>query len=109
MSFVSLLTAKLCKKTEKKNLKNFPASYLGKFYRNLGVNVDRFLGSDFYERIANNADIPSGHAQKYLLATSDFSKGMQDDINHCITWDRTNNVSLKEKLDPIVKNILRTL
>ena len=59
MSFISLPTGKLYKKPEKRRLKNFPAGYIGKFYRNLADNVDTILGSDFYGRIANDADIPS--------------------------------------------------
>ena len=93
MSFVSLPTGKLYEKTEKKKLKNFPAGCLARFYRNLTNSVDRFLGSDFYRRIANDADIPSEDKQTHLLATSDFSKDMQDDINHYVTEDRINNAS----------------
>ena len=47
------------KKMEKKELKNFLASYLGKFYRNLVDNVESFLRSDFYGRIANDVNRPS--------------------------------------------------
>ena len=107
MSFISLPTGKLHKKTETKKLKNFPACYLGRFYKNLADNVDSSLGSDFHGRIANDADIPTDDVQKYLLATSDFSKGMQDDINHYVTRDRINNTSFRQKLDPIAKNIVR--
>ena len=53
-----------------------------------------FLGSDFYGRITNDADVPSD-VQKYILATSDFAKGMQMDINHYITKDRLNNTSFR--------------
>ena len=45
--------------------------------------------------------------QKYILATSDFSKGMQSNINHYVTKDRINNASFQQKLDRISKNILR--
>ena len=38
---------------------------------------------------------------------SDFAKGMQTVINHYVTKDRINNVSFRQKLDPIVKNIIR--
>ena len=107
MSFISLPTGKLYKKPEKKKLKNFPAGYVGKFYRSLADNIDMFLGSDFYGRIANDADIPSENVQKYILATSDFAKGMQKDINRYVTRDRINNASFRQKLDPISKNILR--
>ena len=52
------------------------------FYRNLADNVDNFLGSDFYGKIASDANIPPKEVQKYILATSDFAKGMHTDINH---------------------------
>ena len=51
--------------------------------------------------------MPSANVQKYILATSDFSKGMQTDINHYVTSDRVNNASFRQKLDPISKNIIR--
>ena len=77
------------------------------FYRNLADNVDNFLGSDFYGRIANDANIHSENIQKYIPATSDIAKGMQKDINHYVTCDRINNASFRQKLDLISKNILR--
>ena len=88
----------LQKKLEKKRLKNFPAGYVGKFYRNLADGVDHyFAGSDFYGRIANDADIPSVDVQKYILITSDFAKGIQTEINNYVTKDRINNVSFRQK------------
>ena len=107
MSFISLPTGTLYKKPEKKKLKNFPAWYVGKFYRNLADNYDNFLGSEFYGRIANDSEILSNNVQKYILATSDFAKGMQTDINHYVTKDRINNANFRQKLDPISKNISR--
>ena len=41
------------------------------------------------------------------MATSDFAKSIQTDINHYVTRDRINNASFKQKLDPISRNILR--
>ena len=41
------------------------------------------------------------------MATSDFAKGMQDDITLYVTRDRLNNASFRQKLDPIAKNIFR--
>ena len=107
MGFYSLPTGKLTKKTEKKKLKNFPAGYVRRFCRYLANNVDTFMGSNFYCRIANDCNIPSEDIQKYILATSDFAKGMQTDINHYLTRYRINNASFKQKLDPISKNIIR--
>ena len=107
MSFVSLPTGKLHKKTETKKLKHFPAGYDGRFYNDLGNDADSAVNSNFYGRVANDVDIPSEDVQKYLLETSDFAKGMQDDINVYVMRDRLNNASFRQKLDPISKNILR--
>ena len=107
MGFYSLPTGKLHKNTKDIRLRTFPAIYMGSFYRNLADNVDNFLGSDFYGRIASDANIPPEDVQKYILATSDSAKGMQTDINHYVARDRINNASFRQKLDPISKNILR--
>ena len=100
-------TGKLHKKEKQKKLKNFPAGYVGNFYRNLADNVDNFLGSEFYGRITNDANSTSANVQKCILATSDFAKGIQTDINHYVTKDRINDASFGQKLDPISKNIIR--
>ena len=44
--FYLLPTNKLYKK-KKKKLKNFPADYVGSFYRNLAEKVEDFVGPDF--------------------------------------------------------------
>ena len=98
-------TNKLYKKENTRQLKNFPAGYVGRFYRNLADNVD--YSSDCYSRITADADIPREDVQKYILATSDFAKSIQTDINHYVTRDRINDASFRQRLDPISKNILR--
>ena len=56
MGFYSLPDGKLHKKNPKKSrLTNFPAGYVGSFYRNLADNIDSFIGSDFYGRIAKDS------------------------------------------------------
>ena len=95
--FFLLPTNKLYKKKNTRRLKNFPAGYVGNFYRNLANNVN--TDSDFYSKIAADTDISKEDVQKYLLATSDFAKSIQTDINHY--------ASFRQKLDPISKNILR--
>ena len=100
-------TNKLHKKENTRRLKNFPAGYIGNFYRNLADNVNNFTGSDFYTSIAADTNIPRGDVQKCNLATSDFVKGIQTEINHYIMTDRINDTSFRQKLDPITKNILR--
>ena len=98
MSFILLPTGKLYKKREKWRLKNLPAGYVRKFYRNLADNVDLdLLGSEFYGRIANDAEILSADVQKYILASSNFSKGTQTGINHYVA---------KERINPILHNLL---
>ena len=89
--FFLLPTNKLYKKENTKRLKNFPAGYVGSFYRNLADRVD--TSSDFFANIARDANIPKEDVQKYILATSDFAKSMQTDINHYVTKDRINDTS----------------
>ena len=105
--FYLLPTNKLYKKEKTERLKNFPAGYVGSFYKNLADNVNNFVGSNFYSRIAADSDIPKEDVQKYILATSDFAKSIQIDINHYVTRDRINDASFRQKLDPISKNTLR--
>ena len=89
-------TGKLHKKEKQKRLKNFPAGYIGNFYRNLADNIDNFVGSEFYGRITNDANLPSADLQKYILVTSDFAKGIQTDINYYVTKDRINEASFRQ-------------
>ena len=103
--FFLLPTNKLYKKENTRKLKNFPAGYVGGFYRNLADSID--TSSDFYSRIADDVKISKEDVQKYLLATSDFAKSIQTDINHYVTRDRINDASFRQKLDLISKNILR--
>ena len=53
--FFLLPTNKLYKKENTKRLKNFPAGYVGSFYRNLAYRVD--TSSGFYTKVANDANI----------------------------------------------------
>ena len=103
--FYLLPTNKLYKKEDTQQLKNFPAGYVGSFYRNLAENID--IGSDFYSRMTTDANIPREDVQKYILATSDFAKSIQTNINHYVTRVRINDASFRQKLDLISKNILR--
>ena len=108
MNFLLLPTSKFHKKPDKKRLKNLPTGYVGKFYWKLAENADHdLLGSEFYVKIANDYEIPSDDVQKYILATSDFAKGMQSDSNDYVTKGIINNASLRQILYPISKNIIR--
>ena len=104
--FYLLPNNKLYKKENTKRLKNFPAGYVGNVYRNLSDRVDN-VQSNFLSAISNDASIPKDDVQKYLLATSDFAKSIQTDINHYVTRGRINNASFRQKLDPISRNIVQ--
>ena len=41
------------------------------------------------------------------MATSDFAKDIQDNINLYVTQDRLSNTSFRQKLNTIAKNIFR--
>ena len=56
--FYLLPTSRLYKKEKTEKLKNFPAGYVGSFYKNLADNVNNFVGYDFYSQIAADSDIP---------------------------------------------------
>ena len=103
--FYLLPTNKLYKKENTRQLKNFQAGYVGSFYRKLADNIDN--GSDFFPRITADADIPREDVQKYILATFNFAKSIQTDINHNVARDRINDASFRQRLDPISKNIFR--
>ena len=107
--FYLLPTNKLYKEEKTKRLKNFPAGYIGSFYRNLADNVDNFVGSDFYSQITKDSDLPEDDVQKYILYSCyvRLRKGIQTDTDHYVTRDRINDASFRQKLDPISKNILR--
>ena len=104
--FYLLPNNKLYKKENTKRLKNFPAGYVGNFYRNLSDRVDN-VQSNFLSAISNDASIPKDDVQKYLLATADFAKSIQTDINHYVTRGRINTASFRQKLDPISRNIVQ--
>ena len=94
--FYLLPTNKLYKKEKAKRLKNFPAGYVGSFYRNLGDYIDNFVGS------GADSDIPEEDLQKYILAMCDFAKSIQTNINHYVTRDRINDPNFRQNLLELV-------
>ena len=104
--FYLLPIKNLYKKENTKRLKNFPTGYMGNFYRNSNDRVSN-VQSNFLSAISADTNIPKDNVQKYPLATSDFAKSMQTDINHYVTRDRINDASFRQKLDPLSKNMLR--
>ena len=63
--FLLLPTNKLYKKENTRRLKNFPAGYVASFHRNLADTID--VSSDFYSRIATDADISREDVLKFQL------------------------------------------
>lgn len=105
MAFYSSPSGRLHKKTKVERLKKIPAGYKNRFYRDLGDPYDKSFDLNFQRKIINDA--PSEDVKNYLLATSDFGKGMQDDINMYVPRDRLNNASFRQKVNPIAKNVFR--
>ena len=103
MAYYSLPTGKLHKKAETKKLAKIPASYESRFCKTLDDLFDQPFDTYFQHDAISK--VPSDDVKNFLLATSNFGKGMQDDINISVTRDRLNNASFRQKLDPIAKNI----
>ena len=79
MAFNYLPSGKLDRKTKVAMVKNILASYENRFYKDLGDPFEKSFYSNFQREIISNA--PSQDVKSYLLATRDFGKGMQDNIN----------------------------
>ena len=92
------------RKIKTKNLVKIPASYESRFYKTLDDPFDKPFDTYFQRDVISKA--PSDVVKDYLLATSDFGKRMQDDINMYVTRYRLNNASFRQKLDPIAKTYL---
>ena len=92
-------------KNKIERLKKIRAGYKSKFYKTLGDLFDKSFDAAFQREVIK--DVRDEDVKNYLLATIDFGKGMQDDINMYVTRNRLNNASFRQKLNPIAKNISR--
>ena len=72
----------LCIKKETKKLTKIPASHENRFYKTLDDPFDKTFNTLFQCDAIKN--VPKEDVRNHLLATSDFGKGMQDDINICM-------------------------
>ena len=102
--FDLLSTNKLYKKENTRQVKNFPAGYVGSFYRNLADIVDNT--SDFYSRITADADIPREDVQNTYWPHQISQRAFKRTLTTVIR-DRINDAGFRQRLDPISKNILR--
>ena len=91
--YSSLPTAKLHKRTRVRQLNNLPSNFETDFFKNWLDNVDSSFDSNFQRKIVYEA--PSEDVKNYLLATSEFSKRMQEDIDLYITHNRPNEASFR--------------
>ena len=89
----SLPTGKLHKRTRVRQLNNLPSNFETDFFKNWLDNVDSSFDSNFQRKIVYEA--PSEDVKNYLLATSEFSKRMQEDIDLYITHNRPNEASFR--------------
>ena len=64
---------------------------------NIAQNIGNSVGSKFNRNIAADKSIPSNDVGKYLLAISDFRKGIQDEIKLYVMRDRLNNASFRQE------------
>ena len=60
-----------------------------------------FSTENFYRKT------PSEDVKKYFLATSKFGQEIQGEKDLYITNDRLNEASFRQKLDPILRNIIK--
>ena len=86
MAYYSLQTGRLHKKTETKKLAKIPASYESRFYKTLDDLFDKSFDTYFQRDIISKAS--GKDVKNYLLATSNFGKCMQDNINLHVTRGR---------------------
>ena len=100
-----MLTGTLHKKTETKKQAKTPGSYKNRFYKTHDDPFDKSFNTYFQCNIISKA--LSEDVKNHLLATSDFGKGTQGDINRYFTRVRLNNASCRQKLHPIAKNKFR--
>lgn len=106
MVFYSLPMGKLNKKAKVKKLNNLPSNFETDFSKNWLENVhSSSLSSDFWRKIISEA--PSQDVKDYLLATSEYEKQIQEDIDLYITRDRLKEASFRRKLDRIAKYVIR--
>ena len=93
MAYCSLPTGTLHKKKETKKLTERPASYENRFYKTLDNPFDKSFDMLFQREVIK--DVSSEDVKNYLLATSDFEKGVLDDINIYVLRDRLRNASFR--------------
>ena len=94
MAFYSLPRRRLIKETKVKKFNNLPSNFETDFYKNWLENVDSSVDSDFQKKVI--LETQSKHVKNYLLATREYRKQIQENIDLYITRDRLNKVSCRK-------------
>ena len=102
---ISLPCARIHKKEETKRLNNLPNNFFETFHKDWLDSIDFSRDTDFQQEILKN--LPSEDVKKYLLATSEFGKEVQGEIDLYITNGRLNEASFRRKFDRILRNIIK--
>ena len=94
MSYYSLSRVKLHKKDEIKKLNNLTSNYSRLFYKDRANDVDVDLPSTVATKILAEGQPLTDDIKNVLLGTSDYARGVQSDIDLCVTRGRHNQASL---------------
>ena len=102
MSYIQLLYGIVNKEKQIKfNLpKNYSASQYIKRLPYLSNTNDPAFQNSIIDTLNNRADL-----QKYLLATSDYGKNIQENINSVVTDEKFNDVLVRRILDEKIKGV----
>ena len=103
--FISLPYNRIHKKEETKCLNTLPSNFVESFYNDELGSIDFSTDTDFQQQLVKKT--PSKDVKKFLLATSEFGKEIQVEIDLYVTNSKLNEVSFRQKHDPESKNILK--
>ena len=97
------------KNKKRKKLNNLSSNYSRLFYKELAKDLDEDIPSLTAQNIVAEGGLPfTKDVGKFLLGTSDYANNIQSDIDLFVTRGRFNEASVRHKLDPIAKSVLRT-
>ena len=93
-------------KNEETTKLNLPSNFRESFYKDFLDGIDFSQDNDFQQQLVNN---PLSKVVKiFLLATSNFSKEIQQELDLYVTNNRLNKASFRKRLNPISKNIIKS-
>ena len=105
MVYYSLLSGGLKKKKKIGNWIIHLKIFIKSFIKIESERTDRSFDSNFQRKLVSGIKT-SEDVKNFLLALSELSKHMQDDIDMYIRKDIHNERNFPRKLDPMLKNLL---